>query len=309
MRVVVLGKGAMLANLLRGVILSGVEVAGVFRYERLKKSPFQIFFYDFFKSSPELTLMKKYGFRDLTFKSANSEEFKKFLIKENVDLLLVGTWCEKIRKDILDVPVIGSVNVHPSLLPKYRGPNPYLQTIWHGESKSGVTFHLMTEKFDEGPILAQSEVEIIDGDTGKELRDKTVFQARLMCAELIEKLKDGFVIPVPQDENNASYYPNVIPEDMTLNFQKETSIEILRHIRAFYPWLPVYIQCNDVFFIVNPYSVEIVEQRSDVVGKILDKDKKSLTISTIDGKAIKFGDLRLYKFPLLTQFVIGRISI
>lgn len=309
MKVVVLGKGAMLANLLRGVILSGVEICGVFRYERLKKSPLQMLFYDFFKSSPEFTLIKKYGFRDLTFKSANSEEFKNFLIKENIDLLIVGTWCEKIRKDILNVPVIGSVNVHPSLLPKYRGPNPYLQTIWHGESKSGVTFHLMTEKFDEGPILAQSEVEILEGDTGKELKNKTVFQARLMCAELIEKLKEGFVIPVPQDNNNASYYPNIIPEDMTLNFQKETSVELLRHIRAFYPWLPVYIQHDNFFFIINPYMVEIVEQNSDIVGKILDKDKKSLTISTKDGKAIKFGNLKLYKFPLLTQFVIDRISI
>ncbi len=309
MKVVILGKGAMLANLLRGVILSGVEVAGVFRYERLKKSPLQMFFYDFFKSSPELTLIKKYKFKDLTFKSANSDEFKHFLIKENVDLILVGTWCEKIRKDILDVPVIGSVNVHPSLLPKYRGPNPYLQTIWRGEKKSGVTFHLMTEKFDCGAILAQSEVEILDGDTGKELKNKTVFQARLMCAELIEKLKDGFVIPVPQDENNASYFKNVAPEDMTLNFEKETSIELLRHIRAFHPWLPVYIQFHNYFFKVNPYNVEIIERKGKSVGEILDKGNKSLTISTIDGKALKFDNLKLYKFPLFSQFVIDRINI
>lgn len=309
MKVVVLGKGAMLANLLRGVILSGVEVAGIFRYERLKKSPLQMFFYDFFKSSTELTLIKKYKFKDLTFKSANSEDFKKFLIKENVDLLLVGTWCEKIRKDILDVPVIGSVNVHPSLLPKYRGPNPYLQTIWHGEEKSGVTFHLMTENFDCGPILAQSEVEILEGDTGKELKNKTVFQARLMCAELINSLKDGFVIPVPQDENNASYYPNVIPEDMTLNFSKETSLELVRHIRAFYPWLPVYIQYNNSFFKVNPYNVEIVEQNGTNCGEILDKGNKSITMATIDGKALKFEDLKLYRFPVFTQYVIDQINI
>lgn len=308
MRVVLLGKGEMLSNLIRGVMLSGAEIVGVFRYERLKFSPIKMFLHDFFNSSAELTLIKKYNFNDLLFKSANSAEFKNFLIKENIDLVIVGTWCEKIKKEIFEVPVIGTVNVHPSLLPKYRGPNPYLQTILHGEKYSGVTFHLMNENFDSGAILAQSEIEILDGDTGKELRQKTVFRARLMCAELVEKLSQGFVIPIPQDECSATYFENVKPEEMTLDFQKETSVELLRRIRAFHPWLPVYFQYGNVFFKVNPYHTEILAMSGEP-SKIIEKGKNSITVATIDGKALRMNNLQLYKFPFLTGFVIDRISI
>lgn len=308
MKVVILGKGAMLSNLIRGVMLAKCDIVGVFRYERLKLHPLILRLHDFFKSSSVYTLIKKYGFKDLSFASANSEDFRQFLIKENVDLVIVGTWCEKIKKEIFEVPVIGTVNVHPSLLPKYRGPNPYLQTIWHGEKKSGVTFHLMTEHFDRGPILAQSQVDILEGDTGKELKDKTVFKARLLCADVLAKLGEGFVIPVPQDEGQASYFKNVAPEDMTLNFSKESSVELLRHIRAFHPWLPVYFQHGNLFFIVNPYSAEIVDGQGNA-GQILAKDKNSLTIAAYDGRALKLDNLKLYKFPLFTNFIIDRISI
>lgn len=308
MRVVILGKGEMLANLIRGAMLANSEIVGVFRYERLKLSPLRLFFHDFLKSSSDITLLKKHKIRDLKFKSANSERFKKFLIKENVELVLVGTWSEKLEMSVINIPVIGTVNVHPSLLPQYRGPNPYLQTILQGEEKSGVTFHLMNEKFDSGSILAQKEIEILDGDTGKELKNKTVFQARLLCANLLEKLAHGFVIPIVQDEKTASYFGDVKPEDMTLDFNKETSIELLRRIRAFYPWLPTYFQHGNLFYILNPYKTEIVDKSGDA-GKIIEKSKKSLTVATKDGKALKMDGLKLFRFPFLTDFFINQINI
>ena len=308
MKVVILGKGEMLSNLIRGAMLANSEIAGVFRYERLKFSPLKLFFYDFLKSSSVNTLLKKHKIRDLKFNSANSEAFKKFLIRENIELVLVGTWCEKLEKSVIDIPVIGTVNVHPSLLPKYRGPNPYLQTILSGEKKSGVTFHLMNEKFDCGPILAQKEIEILEGDTGKELKNKTVFQARLMCANLLEKLGDGFVIPLPQDENSSSYYCDVKPEDMTLNFKKETATELLRRVRAFYPWLPTYYQYGNFFFKLNPYKTEIVDLQGEA-GEIIAKETDSLTVAAKDGKALKMSGLKLYKFPFLTKLFISRISV
>lgn len=303
MKVVILGKDGMLLNLIRGAMLANVEICGVLRYERTVKSRLALFFLDFFKSSPALTIIKKYKIPDLTFNSANSKEFKEFLLKENIDVVLVGTWREKISKEVIDLPVIGTINVHPSLLPKYRGPNPYLQTILYGEKYSGVTFHLMSEKFDAGSILAQKKIEILEGDTGKELKNKTVFQARLICTELLEKLQSGFVIPVEQDEKEATYYGNVKPEDMTLNFEKETSVELLRRIRAFHPWLPTYFQYKNVFFKINPYEVKIVNQ-SGQTGKIIEKGDLSLTITTKDGKALKCGKLKLYRLENFTNLYI-----
>ncbi len=308
MKVVIIGCGDMLSNLIRGALLSGAEIVGVLRYERLRFSPFRLFFHDFLKSSTELTLMKKNKIKDLSFKSANSEEFRQFLIKQNVDILLVGTWKEKLKKNIIDVPVVGTVNVHPSLLPKYRGPNPYLQTILHGENKSGVTFHLMDEDFDTGAILAQKEVEILEGDTGKELKNKTVFQARLLCADLLEKLASGLVIPLAQNEADATYFHNVKPIDMTLDFYNETADEILRRIRAFHPWLPVYLQYKTVFFKVNSYKAEKSELQGNP-GEFLAKDKDSLTVAAKDGCGIKMNGLRLYGCPLLTRLVIALMKL
>lgn len=303
MKIVILGKNGMLLNLIRGALLADVEICGVLRYERTVFSRIRMFFHDFLRSSPELTLIKKHKIRDLKFTSANSEEFKNFLIKENVDIVLVGTWREKLSKEVINLPVIGTINVHPSLLPQYRGPNPYLQTILHGEKFSGVTFHLMNERFDAGSILAQEKVEILEGDTGKELKNKIIFKARLICAELLNKLGEGFVIPVEQDESRASYYENVKPEDMTLNFEKETSEELLRRIRAFHPFLPTYFQYKNVFFKVNPYEAEIVEKIGSA-GEIIEKSQNSITVAAKDGKALRLSGLRLYRFPLLTNFYI-----
>ena len=307
LRVVILGRGEMLLNLIRGSMLAGAEIVGVFRYERLIFPPIFLKFYDFFKSSPALTFTKKHKIYDIPFTSANSENFKRFLVKENVDVVLVGSWCEKLKKEIIDIPVIGTVNVHPSLLPQYRGPNPYLQTILHGEKKSGVTFHLMTEKYDAGPVLAQKEIEILQGDTGKELKNKTVFQARLLCANLLEKLEGGFVIPVEQDESLATYYENVKPEDMTLVFKNETKVENFNPKIAFNPWLKTYFQYGNTFFVINPYKVEIVEAAGDA-GMIIDAGGLSLTVAAINGKALKMSDLRLYRFPLFTKFFINAIG-
>jgi len=307
MKVVIVGQGDMLLNLIRGAMLAGAEITGVFRSECLNMPGFFVCLKDFFKSSTVHTLMKKNKIKDLRFKSVNSEEFRRFIIKENVDIILVGSWKEKFRKEIIDLPVIGTINVHPSLLPKYRGPNPYLQTILHGEKKSGVTFHLMNENFDRGPVLAQTEIEILEGDTGKELKNKTVFQARLLCAELLEKLCEGIVIPVPQDESSANYYGNVKPEDMTLDFGNETAEELLRRVRAFHPWLPTYFQFGNVFFKLNPYKTEISSETGNA-GEILSKGERSLTVAAKDGKSLKMEALELYKFPLLTKWFIKRIN-
>jgi len=298
MRVIIAGKGKMLANLIRGALLSKAEVVGILRYENLYMSAFQLYLHDLLNNSPELTLIKKYKLKDIKCSSINSDKFKNEILNLNADVLLVGTWGEKVNNDVINLPVIGTINVHPSLLPKYRGPNPYLQTIWHREKYSGVTFHLMTDKYDAGGILAQDKIEILPVDTGKELREKTVFRARLLCARLFEKLNNGCVEPIAQNESEASYYKDIKPEDMTLNFANETAEEVLAHVRAFYPFRPVYIQSDNKFFIVNPYKAELLDDY-DVPASIKSSAKSSLTVACKDGRCVKFSDLKKYnKFVL-----------
>ena len=293
MKVIILGKGDMLANLIRGAVLAGVEIAGVLRYENLYLSKFQMFLHDLLKPSPELTLIKKHKIYDMKFKSANSKEFKKEVLRLNADIILVGTWSEKLDKEIINMPKIAAINVHPSLLPKYRGQNPYLQAIWHGEKISGVTFHLMTEEFDAGGILAQGKVEILNIDTGKELKNKTVFKARMICSELLSKLKQGCVEPVEQNEADATYFKEIKPEDMTLDFSKETSFEIMAHVRGFYPFRPTYIQDGDKFRIVNPYKMTLTDDKARPA-EITNRKKNTVEVACKDGRVIRFEGLKRY---------------
>ena len=293
MKILIIGKGQMLANLIRGAMLANCEIAGILRYENLYLSPFMLFLHDMFTHSPELTLIKNHKLTDLKFKSANSDKLKNFIIKNNIDVLMVGTWPEKIKKDIFNSPKIGTINVHPSLLPKYRGPNPYLQTILNGEKTSGVTFHLMTDKLDAGPILAQEEVEILPTDTGKELRDRTVFKARLLCEHLLNQLKQGCVDTIWQDENKATYFKDIEPEKMTLDFKNETSDEIYRHIRAFYPFRPTYIDDGNNFWIVNPYKIRFTDL-TEKPNTIIKNKKGSLLVACNDKKVIEFFGLKKY---------------
>ena len=296
-RVVILGHGDMLSNLIIGTIDAKCKIVGVFRYERLKTCSVYQKIKDFFLPSKEYSYIKSYGLPEIKSKSANSEEFKKELLALNPDIVLVGTWSEKLKKDIVQLPKIAMINTHPSLLPKYRGPNPYLQTIWHREEKSGITFHLMNEKFDAGAILLQKSVEIKPDDTGKELKERTVLTARSAVTELLNMLADDFIIPVDQSEERATYFPQITNDDVMLDF-KQSAEEISAHIRAFHPWTKTFFSYKNKFFIPNPYKIEIIENKTEIkeAGEITDKNhrEKSITVVCGDGKLIKLSNLKLY---------------
>lgn len=313
MRVVVLGKGLMLANIVLGVLDAGADVVGVFRYEETCNSRLKMLFDDFFKPAPEVTLINKLKIRQIRLKSANGPLFRKLMVTLNVDLIIIGTWRERLEKETFNLPTIASVNVHPSLLPKYRGPNPYLQSILHGEKYSGVTLHLVTEKFDNGPILKQEKVEILDSDTSQELRDRSVRTARKLVTELISDLDNKVLTPVAQNEKLATYYPNISGDERMLDFKFQTSDEISRTIRALHPFLPCYITYLNKFFIVNPYNFKILQESfsanaGDIVAK--NPEKSSITIICADDKAIRFTDLKLYKAERKTkEFIKSEVVV
>ena len=314
MKVIIIGKGEMLTNLIEGIIDSGAEIVGILRYERTQYPNWLLKLKDFFYASYEKTIINQYKLYDIKCQSANSEVFRKEVLKLNADVLLVGTWGEKLKKEIIDAPAIASVNVHPSLLPKYRGPNPYLQNILHRETKSGVTFHLIDENFDSGAILAQQKIDILPNDTSKELKERTVYQARMLCAEVMKKLEYGLIIPIKQNEKDSTYYPNINDEDKMLDFSKETAEEIHARIRALHPWLPTYVTYKNKFIIPNPYKLKIQNKKSNIhPGEIIDADYtiNSITIACKENKALKMDDVKLYGFlnKPFTKLFIKHLSI
>ena len=308
-RVVILGSGDMLANLIIGVKDADCKIVGIFRYERLRKSFFKRKFKDFFLPSTEYSYIKSYGLPEIKAASANSEQFKKEILKLNPDFIIVGSWGEKLKKEIIQLPKIATINVHPSLLPKYRGPNPYLQTILHGEKQSGVTFHIMNEKYDAGPILLQKTVEIKPEYTAKELKADTVIEARRGITELLNTISDDFIIPVEQNENAATYFPHIENKDIMLDFTKSAN-EIYSKIKAFHPWSKTYFSHKNKFISPNPYHLEILENNTEFKepGKIVDKNVENQTLTVLcgDGKLLKMTQVKLYGFlnRFFTSFYI-----
>ena len=300
----------MLANIILGAVVAGVKIAGVLRYENTNGNPIAQKLKDIFNPDYDYTLIKRYNIKQLNFKSANSKAFRDYLIKENIDIVFVGTWKERIEKETFDIPSIGTINIHPSLLPKYRGPNPYLQTILHGEQNSGVTLHLVDGNYDTGAILSQEKVEIRPNDTSKELRERTVTTARKLVTEFLTDLNTKIVTPITQSEKNATYFENITGDEKMLDFTLQTAEEISRTIRALHPFMPSYITYGKRFFIVNPYKFEISEsplpdrQANDIICK--NSKEKSLTIVCKDNKVICFKGLKLYGAKPFTKLYIEK---
>ena len=315
MKVVLLGKGKLLANMIESTLDAGVEIAGIMRYERTTHNKLQLFFHDLLKTSHDLTLIKKYKLPEIKTNSANSQYFKDYILNNNIDIILIGTWREKIKKEVFTMPKIGTINTHPSLLPRYRGPNPYSQVIIRGEKRSGVTLHLVDEYFDTGAILLQKEIEILPNDTAKELRERSLTTARNLIYEFLTKIQNEIIIPIPQNESRASYYGHINPDLRMLNFKDKSAEELSAIVRAFHPFLPCYITINDDFYKVNPYNFKIINNHNypKISGKIVDKDAKtnSLTIICKDGRAIKADKLYIYnpfKRPF-TKYFIEKINL
>jgi len=313
MKVIILGYGPMLTHLIAGCMDAGCDIVGVFRYDKVRYPRIDRFFVDLFNPSREYTYIKSHNLYEIDARSANSAEFKKEVMHLGADVVLVGTWGEKLKKSIIDLPKIATINVHPALLPKYRGPNPYLQAIKNLETHSGVTFHLMDENFDTGAILAQKSVEIKSTDTGIELRERIVSASRVAVCQLMLELDKEVVIPVAQDPKKASYFSHISEDDVMLDFTKPAE-EIAAQIRGFHPWYKCYFRYNHHFFCPNPYKIEILENNTDLsgpivlVGAVVDKchKGKSLTVLCGDNKLIKMGGVSLFGpiNRLLTTFYI-----
>lgn len=136
---------------------------------------------------------------------------------------------------LLEVPKHGSINLHASLLPKYRGASPIQSAIANGEKKTGVTAMLMEEELDAGPILLQEEVEIHRSETAGELSQRLAEVGARLMVETLERLEKGKLKPRKQREESASYASRFSKEDGRLNWALEAE-EIYNRLRALDPW-------------------------------------------------------------------------
>ena len=151
------------------------------------------------------------------------------------DLIVVIAFGQKIGNELINLPSKGTINVHASLLPKYRGAAPINWAIINGETKTGISIITLAEKMDAGSILAQSETIIAPDETAGQLHDKLAQMAAPLLLKTIEQIADGSIIYTRQDHSEATVAPKLKKSDGFIDFN-ESADALARKIRGFWPW-------------------------------------------------------------------------
>jgi methionyl-tRNA formyltransferase len=151
------------------------------------------------------------------------------------DLIVTAAYGQLLPEALLSAPKYGCINVHASLLPKYRGGAPIHWAIIRGEAKTGLTIMYMVKQLDAGDILTQVEVPISDDDNVATLHDKLSRAGAELLTETIPHLIRGEITPLTQDEEEATYAPNIRPEDEIIDWNR-TAREVYNLIRGLSPW-------------------------------------------------------------------------
>lgn len=185
--------------------------------------------------SPVKELALQHGITPLQPEKVREGAFQESLKALRPELIVVAAYGQILPKPILETPAYGAVNVHASLLPKYRGAAPIVWAILEGEKVTGVTTMLMDEGMDTGAILLQRETLIDAEETAETLHDRLALLGAPLLTETVEGMKRGDIHPIPQDHSKASYAPPLKKEDGRVDWRKEAK-EIDLQVRAFNPW-------------------------------------------------------------------------
>ena len=215
-----------------------------------------------------------------TEKVKKNEEFISKIKDMNPDVICVVAYGKILPKEILDIPKLGCINVHGSLLPKYRGAAPINWVIINGEEKTGVTTMYMNEGLDTGDIILQSEFALSDEITAGELHDIMMEQGGELLIETIDKIKNNCAPRIPQNDEESSYAPIMNKALGCIDFNK-TAKEIHNLVRGVNPWPSAYTTYEDKTMKVWKTKV-LNETTSKECGTILKVDKEGIRVATKD---------------------------
>ncbi len=152
------------------------------------------------------------------------------------DALVVAAYGQIIPVSLLDAPLHGGVNVHGSLLPRWRGAAPVAAAILAGDTRTGVSIMRMDAGLDTGPVYATSETEIGTDETAPSLTNRLAAAGARLLVEVLSGLEDGSVAAVAQDDSQATHAPRLRREDGNLEWSSIGAVDLDRRVRALHPW-------------------------------------------------------------------------
>lgn len=276
MRVVFMGTPDFAVGTLEEIIKAGHEVLAVFTQPDKPKGRGKAMQFPPVKETAlahDLTVYQPERVKD--------EEYVSILRELNPDVIVVVAFGQILSKEILDLPRFGCVNVHASLLPKYRGAAPIQWAVIDGEKESGVTTMLMNEGIDTGDMLKKVVVPLDEKETGGSLFDKLAEEGAKLLVETLVDLENGTATRTPQDHDKATKAKMLRKELGLIDFTK-SAVEIERLIRGLNPWPSAYTGYKGKTLKIWDATV-INEDKPGEAGQIVEVTKNSLIVKTGDG--------------------------
>lgn len=276
MKVVFMGTPDFAVPTLEKIIAAGHEVIGVVTQpDKAKGRGKKVVFPPVKEKALEHNLMVYQP------KRAREPEFIEQMRALNPDVMVVVAFGQILPKDILDIPKYGCINVHASLLPKYRGAAPIQWAVINGETVSGVTTMQMDIGLDTGDMLLKAEVPLADDETGGSLFDKLSTLGGELLIETLDKIEAGDIHPEKQDDSQAGEYARTLDKALGKVDFSMSAVSIERLIRGLNPWPSAYTYYNGKT--MKLWKAEIVPGTDATPGQIIFVDKQSFTVQTGEG--------------------------
>ena len=199
------------------------------------------------------------------------------------DLIVTLAYGQIIPQALIDIPKYGCVNLHGSLLPKYRGAAPIQYALIDGEKETGMSLMEMTKEMDAGDVFDVEKVKIEDDDNSTTLFEKMAEAAKVMILRDVEPLINGELKRVPQDVTKVTFCPTIKPEEEKLNFELNV-VNVLGWVRALAEKPGAYFFIDDVKYKVYKAEIYSNDFGSHQIGEIVKADKNGLVIQCKDGQ-------------------------
>ncbi len=232
------------------------------------------------KQNPVKKIAQQHNLKIAEKDKLNDPGSIKILQNTESNLAILLSYGTIIPSEILDSFSLGIINIHPSLLPKYRGPSPIQTTLLNGETETGVSIILLEEKMDAGPIIAQKKISISPKDNHQTLSHKLFSLGNKLLLDNLAKYIQGEIQVHPQDNGQATYCQIIKKEDGLINWDSSAK-KINNQIRAFYDWPGAYTYFNNKLLKIISAQVE-KQQDNHQVGKVFERENK-IAIQTGDG--------------------------
>ncbi len=315
MRLLFMGTPDFAATILEKLIQSKHEIIGVVTQpDKQKGRGREISF------SPVKELALKHGLTVYQPVKAKEEDFLSIVKDLSPEVIVVAAFGQILPKILLDIPKKGCINVHASLLPKYRGAAPIQYSIIDGEEETGITIMHMDVGIDTGDMILQVKLPIAKEETGGSLFDKMALLGGDAIIEALQKIEDNIALRIPQDNDKATYVKMISKEMGKIDFAQPAE-KIERLVRGLNPWPSAYTWLEGKT--LKLWKTDVEEDKADYAnclpGEVVEVRRDSLAVKTgkgilvirelqLEGKKRMAAEAFLRGYPILVGTKLGSLS-